>query len=140
VRVARALAVWLMASLMTLTILSCSAPAEQPLLSRFFAASRLRDLTALQTIATVVFEPNVDGVVTSFDVMHVVSVVEPNRVRESKEVSISAPVRLPDGRMQQKDFVITITRARSDGRENHWGGWMIVAIRGRADSPSTRRL
>jgi hypothetical protein len=71
VRIARAFAVWLIALLMTLTFLSCSAPAEQLLLSQFFAASRLRDLTALQHVATVVFEPGVDGVVTSFDVTRV---------------------------------------------------------------------
>ena len=124
---------------MALTLASCSAAAEQPLLTQFFAASRLRDLTALQTIASVVFEPNVQGVITSFDVTQVVSVVEPTGDRESKEVSISAPVRLPDGRTQQKNFVITITRGRSDGGTNHWGGWMITAIRDGSGSPSTPR-
>lgn len=132
-------AVWLIASLMALAFARCSSPGEQPLLTQFFAASRLRDLTALQTIASVVFEPNLQGVVTSFEVTHVVSVVEPNGDRESKEIAISAPVRLPDGHTQQKNFVITINRARSDGGTNHWGGWMITAIRDGSGSPSTPR-
>jgi hypothetical protein len=135
VRIARAAIV----SLMALTLASCSSPGEQPLLARFFAASRLRDLTALQGIASVVFEPNVEGVVTGFEVTHVVPVVEPNGGRESKEVSISALVRLPDGHTQQKDFVITIQRAPSDIAANHWSGWMITAIRGRLGAPSTPR-
>lgn len=128
---------------MTLTFLSCSASAEQLLLSQFFAASRLRDLTALQNFATVVFEPGADGVVTSFDVTRVTAtkgsdgqVVSKD---VSKDVSISAPVRLPDGRMVLKNFVITMQRGLPGSDQNRWGGWMITAIRDGSGSPSTPR-
>src|SRR6185295_15584530 len=102
---------------------------EEPLLSQFFAASRLRDRTALQDLASVSFEPHVQGIVTSFEVTHVASVAGAGRERESKDVSISAPVRLPDGQTVQKSFVITMTRARTAANTNHWGGWMITAIK-----------
>lgn len=136
---------------MTLTFLSCSAPAEQPLLTQFFAASRLRDLTALHNFATIVFEPGVQGVVTSFDVTRVTATqgsdgqVVSKGVSKgvskdvSKDVSISAPVRLPDGRTVLKNFVITMQRGLPGSDQNRWGGWMITAIRDGSGSPSTPR-
>ena len=124
---------------MTLTFLSCSAPAEQLLLSQFFAASRLRDLTALHTFATIVFEPGVQGVVTSFDVTRVTATKGSDGQMVLKDVSISAPVRLPDGRMVLKDFVITMQRGLPGSDQNRWGGWMITAIRDGSGSPSTPR-
>src|SRR2546430_2191394 len=81
----------LVASLLAVAFTSCSSAGEEPLLSQFFAASRLRDRTALQDIASVSFEPTVQGVVTRFEVTHVASVVEADGERESKDVSISAP-------------------------------------------------
>jgi hypothetical protein len=89
-------------SLMTLTALGCGPTAERTLLTRFFAASRLRDLTALAGISTVVFEPSSDGIVTSFEIVIV-------RERAgSKEIWLTAPVKLPDGRTMVKDLVATI--------------------------------
>jgi hypothetical protein len=97
-RLARAVVV----SLMTLTALACAPYTERTLLTRFFAASRLRDLTALRKFSTIVFEPASDGIVTEFEIQ---------MVREragSKEVWLTAPVRLPDGRTVTKDFAVTI--------------------------------
>jgi hypothetical protein len=135
VRIARLL----VASVLALALTSCSSPGEEPLLSQFFAASRLRDRTALQDIASVSFEPNVQGIITRFEVTHVVSVAEAGGESESKDVSISAPVRLPDGQTVQKHFVVTMNRPRTAGDTNHWGGWMIRAIRDASASPSTPR-
>ena len=134
-RIARAL----VASLLAVAFTSCSSPGEEPLLSQFFAASRLRDRTALQDLASVSFEPNVQGVITSFEVTHVASVVEAGGQSDSKDVSISAPVRLPDGQTLQKNFVVTMKRRRTAGDTNHWGGWMITAIKDASGSPSTPR-
>ena len=125
----------LIVSLTTLTFLSCSAPTEQTLLTQFFAASRLRDLTALHTIATVVFEPAVDGIVTSFDVTRVAATpgsdghaaAKDVSKHVSKDVSISAPVRVPGGQTVLKNFVITIQ------------GGLVTAISERPASPSTPR-
>jgi hypothetical protein len=139
VRIARALAVWQIASLLTLTFLSCSAPAEQPMLTQFFAASRLRDLTALQNFATVVFEPAIDGIVTSFDVTRVTATKGSDGQVVSKDVSISAPVRLPDGRTVLKHLVITVQRGMPASDRNRWQGWMITAITAGPASPSTPR-
>jgi len=135
VRIARAL----VASLIAVAFTSCSSPGEEPLLSQFFAASRLRDRTALQEIASVSFEPNVQGIITRFEVTHVVLVVEAGGESESKDVSISAAVRLPDGQTVQKIFVVTMSRRRTAGDTNHWGGWMITAIKDASGSPSTPR-
>ena len=124
--------------LMTLAVVSCSTSVEQQLLSQFFEASRLRDLTALRTIATVVFEPKEQGIVTGFDVTRVVSEAASGGDRESKVISIAATVKLPDGRLQQKNFIVIIGRARSGGEANHRGGWMITGISGESGSLSTR--
>ena len=93
----------LVASLAMLILTGCSAPAEQRLLTQFFAASRLRDLTALRKLSTVVFEPATDGIVTSFEITGV------RRDGALKEVAVSAPVKLPDGETVVKELAITIT-------------------------------
>ncbi len=107
--------------LLALLVSSCSAAADRALIAQFFAASRLRDLTALSKISTVVFEPAADGIVTSFDITGVAGDTA------SKQVSISAPVRLPDGRTVFRNYAVTIQRG------------MITAISESAASPSTPR-
>jgi hypothetical protein len=116
-----------------LAVIGCSTAAEQSILSQFFAASRLRDTTALKNIATVVFEPGTQGIVTSFEITK----IEPyrnDRELVSETVSISAPVKLPSGPTVQKDLVITMQRGT--------GHWIITAIADappRPGSPSTPR-
>ena len=46
---------------------ACSGP-EQSLVSQFFSASRLRDNTSLDNIATVIFDPRTQGAVTTFTI------------------------------------------------------------------------
>jgi hypothetical protein len=89
-------------SLMALTVLSCGAAGERVLLEQFFAASRLRDLTALRRVATVVFEPASDGIITNFEITNVVD------RGTAKEVTMSAPVRMFDGRTVTKNFAVTV--------------------------------
>ena len=134
-RTARAAAVVL---LMTLTAVACAPDAERTLLTQFFAASRLRDLTALRKFSTVVFEPLSDGIVTSFDISGMIAVQGADGLPVSKEVSISAPVRLPDGRTVVKTFVITMARVQPSSQDPA-SGWMITAFNERAASPSTPR-
>ena len=124
--------------LMTLTAAACAPDAERALLTQFFAASRLRDLTALRKFSTVVFEPASDGIVTSFDISGMTAVQGADGLPVSKDVSIAAPVRLPDGRTVLKTFVIRMTRDRP-GSQDSGSGWMITAINERAASPSTPR-
>ena len=108
-------------ALATLTVLGCGPNTERTLLTRFFAASRLRDLTALRNLATVVFEPATDGIVTSFDITSVTG------RGGTEEVVIAAPVKMFDGRMVTKHFAVTIQ------------GGLVTAISERAASPSTPR-
>jgi hypothetical protein len=124
--------------LMTLTAAACTPDVERTLLTQFFAASRLRDLTALHKVSTVVFEPASDGIVTSFDISGITAIQGADGLPVSKEVSISAPVRLPNGRTVLKTFVITMARERP-GSQEPGSGWMITAINERAASPSTPR-
>jgi hypothetical protein len=107
--------------LLTLLVSNCSGAADRSLITQFFAASRLRDLTALSKISTVVFEPAADGIVTGFEITAVTG------DNASKQVSISAPVRLPDGRTVSKNYAITIQRG------------MLTAISEAAASPSIPR-
>ena len=133
-------------SLLTLMLASCSAAAERALLTQFFAASRLRDLTALHDVATVVFEPATDGTVRSFDLLSVDVTRAPGGEAVAKELSISAPVRLPDGRTVVTTLVVTMQHGLPDS-DQRWGGWMITGIkagpaRGSSNglgSPSTPR-
>lgn len=83
---------------------------EFALLTQFFSESRLRDLTALQKISTVVFEPTRDGVVTSFEIQTVTA-----KGTDAKDVVIAAPVRRPDGRVENKRFTVTVQRGLITG-------------------------
>src|SRR5262245_43819113 len=61
---------------------------EHALLDQFFAASRLRDLTALRNISSVVFEPREQGTVLSFAIKSVEEISS-----GSKLVRVDAQVR-----------------------------------------------
>jgi hypothetical protein len=84
--------------------------AEHVLLDQFFSASRLRDRTALQKISTVILEPLEQGAVTTFTITGVVDVEGPDGLVQSKQVNVSAPVRLPDGRTAQKTLSVVLER------------------------------
>jgi len=101
-RLSRAFGIWLIASLTMVALSSCAGDAERVLLAQFFAASRLRDLTALSKLGTVVFEPASDGIVTDFDITGITGDAA------SKEVAISAAVKQPDGRTVRKRLTVTI--------------------------------
>jgi hypothetical protein len=115
-------------ALVTLTVVSCAHDAERALLNQFFAASRLRDLTALQKMATVVFEPATDGIITSFDILQITAVQSPDGMSPSKRVLISAPVQLPDGGTVTKTVVVTMGRRPVGGDQNPSRDWMITGI------------
>ena len=94
----------------------CSGSHEHALLDRFFSASRLRNLTALSTVATVIFEPREHGTVLGFEIT-AVSPDGPNR----KTVTVSALVRKPDG--QQTHTLLLATLQRSSA------GWIVTAVK-----------
>jgi hypothetical protein len=121
---------WAVPLAAALGLWGCAA-AERPLLERFFGASRLRDTTALQSVATVVFEPREHGIVRTFTITS----VTPERAGDgttTKDVTIAAPVVLPDGQTVQKTLVVTLQRARAGNPTA--SPWMITAI---ADASAT---
>jgi hypothetical protein len=143
-------------ALASVLAVACSHGPEQVLLGDFFGASRLRDKTALQAFATVPFEPHVQGIVTRFAIARVgpddrkplsslaaeigiagLSVDDPRNpidVRRyhgemvSKEVTIQAPVRLPDGQIAQKTIDIILQRAILKGDREVVGRWIVTGI------------
>ena len=95
----------------------CAAP-EQALLEEFFGASRLRDTTALQGLSTTTFEPLQQGIVRAFKITG----VTPERLDGqivAKDVTIVAPVILPDGQTVRKTLVVTLQR-KSGGDLRRW--------------------
>jgi hypothetical protein len=81
--------------------------AEQLLLERFFFNSRLRDRTALQQISTVIFEPREQGTVNGFSIVSAIELEAAGAVR-LKQVTVRAPVRLPDGRTESRTIVFAL--------------------------------
>jgi hypothetical protein len=111
--------------------LAACATAEQALLERFFDASRLRDTTALQTIATVIFEPRQQGIIRTFEI---VAVGQAQRNGHAvKDVTLEAPVFLPDGRTVHKRLVVTIER---NGGGEGSARWLVTGFRDVEASPS----
>jgi hypothetical protein len=84
----------------------CAGGRERALLDQFFNASRIRDLTALGSVATVVFEPREQGTVLSFDI------TATERHGDTEDVRVSAMVRSPRGDIVRKDLNLTITAGR----------------------------
>jgi hypothetical protein len=82
----------------------CSNARERALLDQFFAASRLRDLTALRNVSSVVFEPREQGTVLSFEIKSVEEVSA-----GSKVVRVDAQVRRPDGQTAREMLLVTIS-------------------------------
>jgi hypothetical protein len=114
-----------------LTLSACGR-AEQPILEQFFGASRLRDTTALQSIATTIFEPRQQGIVRTFQI----TAVTPERAsgqKVSEDVTVDAPVILPDGQTVQKTLLVTLERREGkDGDQS--SRWIVTAVRDAAVS------
>jgi len=106
-----------------LVLAGCAAP-EQSLLDQFFGASRLRDTTALQAVSTVIFEPLQQGIVRTFRITGVTA-EQANGQTVTKDVTVDAPVILPDGRTLQKTLVVTLQHRRGDESSR----WMVTGVR-----------
>ena len=88
--------------LIAVVTLAACAGAERALLEQFFGASRLRDTTALQAVSTITFEPREQGIVRTFEITG----VTPERLEGTdarKDVTVEAPVILPDGQTVRED-------------------------------------
>jgi hypothetical protein len=107
---------------------ACGHPAERALVDRFFAASRLRDRTAAQSLATVFFDPKDEGLVREFAISNVTPEEESGGV-VSKNVTIRASVESLDGVKAEKTIFMTMQR-RVDA------AWMITGVTVAAADPS----
>ena len=112
-----------------LTLSACG-QSERPVLEQFFGASRLRDTTALQAVSTVIFEPREQGIVRIFEITEVTP-ERTLRAAVAKDVTVQAPVILPDGQTVRKTIVITLQREGGD-RTNRW---RVVAFTDAEPSP-----
>ena len=117
-------------SMATLTAV-CGHPAEKALAEQFFSASRLRDRTAAQSVATVFFDPKDQGIVRHFTVRSVTPEEESGGVA-SKNVTIDAAVESLAGEQAEKTIFMTMQR-RPDA------AWMITGVTVAAADPSHPR-
>jgi hypothetical protein len=105
------------------TVGGCAAP-EQSLLEQFFGASRLRDTTALQGVSTVTFEPLQQGIVRTFEITGV-TMERVDGQTAAKDITVVAPVILPDGQTVRKTLVVTMQRNNGgDSRR-----WIVTGVR-----------
>jgi hypothetical protein len=113
------------ALVLALVAAACADGYTQALLTRFFAASRLEDRTALGPIATVMFDPRTDGTVLDFDITS--SRVQPNG---EERVLVSARVHLPNGDTVHKPLVVTMRRSNPAADKSTTSRWIVVDVAG----------
>lgn len=108
---------------------ACAGGAERAVLDQFFAASRLRDFTALEKVSTVIFEPRQDGTVLDYDV---VSVTKTGA--DTEEVLVSATVHLPSGKAERRPLLVSLRRVKEQ--------WMVASVKVSTESgsPVSRHL
>jgi hypothetical protein len=94
-------------------------PADEQAIRTFFAQSSLYDRTQLATVAQVVFDPRVEGVVARFDVVSREDTLDDGRVR--RVAQLDAVVRSRGGTSHRTIFV-TLEQAGTSR-------WMITAYR-----------
>jgi len=82
---------------------------------------------------TVVVDMSVNGGPTHYDV------TQYDGELVSKEVSLSAPVRLPSGQTAQKNYVVTMQRAILKADREVTGRWIITSIKDASGAASTPR-
>ena len=102
---------------------ACGVPPERSILEQFFAAARLRDNTVLKGLATTAFEPLDQGIIVDFEIA-TVTVESEHR----KAVTITAPVRMPDGRAVEKTLVVTLERGEPNGNRHEARRWIVTKI------------
>ena len=94
---------------------------------------RLGDAKRRLASETVVVDMSVNGGPTHYDV------AEYDGELVSKDVSISAPVRLPSGQTAEKHYVVTMQRAILRAEKPFTGRWIITSIKDASGSASTPR-
>jgi hypothetical protein len=101
-------------------VAACGHRAERALVDQFFSASRLRDRTAAQTVATVFFDPQDQGLVRDFTIKNVTP-EEDNGGVVSKNVTLSATVESLEGVRSLRTIILTMQRRSG-------GAWTITGV------------
>ena len=90
---------------------------EEQLLTDFFEASRVYDVSVMARLSAKPMNPRVDGIVDSFDVERV------DRGRDGMErVTVSARVRTFDGHQRSHQLVFTLARQNDRWFIRDWVG------------------
>jgi hypothetical protein len=140
----------ILCALVALAAGGCAHPQEEAVLARFFQLSRLRDRTALQDVATVLFEPHERGIVARFEItgfsperrrraapddrVVVLSAWSPKEAHPpapagevdviAEDVTIAAALRHFDGSESNQTLVVSLERS-------DWGAgrWIVTGVR-----------
>jgi hypothetical protein len=102
---------------------ACALRPERSILAEFFAASRLRDTTALARISTTIFEPLDQGIVVDFEIVDVK--LDGDR---RKLVTIEAPVRLRDGSQARQRLVVTLEQGIKSNSPDDVRRWFVTRV------------
>ena len=86
---------------------ACAGGAERAVLDQFFAASRLRDLNALEKVSAVIFEPRQDGTVLTYDITEIRTTSS-----DTEEVLVTATIRKTSGRTERQPLLVTLKRMK----------------------------
>jgi hypothetical protein len=124
---------------LALLLVACSVPPEQPIVSDFFAASRLRDKTALARFATAAFEPQEQGTVLSVHVVSVSAERLAGAVRV-KAVTVSAEMRGEDGAIVPRTLTVMLQKPAAGAPPSAlYDGWIVTSVSGAPSDPATPR-
>lgn len=114
---------------------ACRAKPERSTLDEFFTQSKLLDRTALQHIATVVFDPQTNGIVERFEITSVA-----DQDNGHKTVAVAAQVRLPnDAGVVEKTILLTLAKDAVRDDPAAAGRWIVTGFIERAGKPPTPR-
>ena len=110
------------AILLLLAATACGwTPADEQVLIEFFERAELHDTTRLAAVATVTFNPKVEGVVERFEIVE----RGPEQPLEGggarRELRLAAIVRSPGGVEGERELRVTLDRGE--------GGWMVTRVR-----------
>jgi hypothetical protein len=108
----------------TLVLVACACGwtrSDEQVITKFFEQSRIYDTARLARFATVVFDPRTDGVVDRFTVIRRGADEPISPEGRRRQVTLSADVRSPAGRVQRTDLMMTL--------EERDGAWMVVGFK-----------
>jgi hypothetical protein len=155
-----------MAAVGVLSLLACAVSPEEQLLTRFFEASRTLDRTILSRLATVTFNPRVDGSVQTFSIAERrgderAPLVDARREEARRSLSaasgddvdlagksvemitrqliVDANVRTPDGAVTPAVWIVTLEKAvaRASGSVLE-GQWIVTRLQRAPDARTSR--